>query len=156
MLGRRRAREIVMQLLYRDDVNEVALPALDEQFLTGRLFGDRRLIAFARTLLEGVRERSDHLDRMLGGAADNWSLQRMAVTDRNILRIAAWEIRYGDTPHRVAVNEAIELAKRFGDANSARFVNGIIDRLMRTPHQRTTLDTLVESASSRERDEDDV
>jgi N utilization substance protein B len=70
------------------------------------------------------------LDALLAGIADNWSLERMAATDRNVLRLGAYEILYGGTPPRVAINEAVELAKRFGTANSAPFVNGILDKLM--------------------------
>lgn len=145
MLGRSRAREIVLQLLYRDDMNDESSEVLDRQFLYGRLLGNERLAVFAESLLQGVRQTREHLDRMLGSSASNWSIQRMAVTDRNILRMAAWEIRYGDTPERVAINEAIELAKRYGDGDSPRFVNGVLDKLIRTPHVRQTLDNLVES-----------
>ncbi len=145
MLGRSRAREIVLQLLYRDDMNDESSEVLDRQFLHGRLLGNQRLAVFAEALLQGVRQRREHLDRMLGTSAANWSIQRMAVTDRNILRMATWEIRYGDTPERVAINEAIELAKRYGDGDSPRFVNGVLDRLIRTPHVRQSLDNLVES-----------
>ena len=148
MLGRRRAREIVLQLLYRDDVNEIGECDPDRRFLMGRLRGDSRLFRFAESLLNGIRERREHLDRMLGESTHNWSIGRMAVTDRNILRMATWEIRYGDTPERVAINEAIELAKRYGDEDSPRFVNGVLDRLIRTPHERQTLDGLVDSAKS--------
>lgn len=145
MLGRSRAREIVLQLLYRDDMNDESSEVLDRQFLHGRLLGNQRLAVFAEALLQGVRQRREHLDRMLGTSAANWSIQRMAVTDRNILRMATWEIRYGDTPERVAINEAIELAKRYGDGDSPRFVNGVLDRLIRTPHVRQSLDSLIET-----------
>ncbi len=145
MLGRSRVREVVLQLLYRDDLNQVPTGELDQEFLRGRLHGNRGLLAFAQTILQGVRQHRDHLDRMLASAADNWNLNRMAVTDRNILRLAVWEIRYGDTPERVAINEAIELAKRYGDRDSPRFVNGVLDRLIRTPHLRQSLDNLLES-----------
>ena len=77
--------------------------------------------------LEHRKAIDEHLSRL----ATHWSLTRMAVTDRNILRLGAYEILYGDTPGRVAVNEAIILAKRYGDKNSQRFVNGILDRLLK-------------------------
>ena len=72
---------------------------------------------------------------MLAQTADNWSLERMAATDRNVLRLGAFEILHSDTPDRVAINEAVELAKRFGTAQSAQFVNGILDRLARGPRK---------------------
>ena len=69
--------------------------------------------------------------RLLSGAAENWTLARMAVTDRNILRMGAFEILYTTTPPRVAINEAVELAKRYGARQSPPFVNGLLDRLLR-------------------------
>lgn len=144
MTGRSRAREVVLQLLYRDDLNEPGDEQQDNRFLGGRLQGKRGLTEFATALLQGVRQQRDHLDRMLDNSADHWNLNRMAATDRNILRLAVWEIRYGDTPERVVINEAIELAKRYGDKDSPRFVNGVLDRLIRTAHVRETLDHLLE------------
>ena len=70
------------------------------------------------------------LDELVGRTADNWSLERMAATDRNVLRLGAYEILYTDTPDRVAINEAVELAKRYGRNQSAPFVNGILDRFL--------------------------
>ena len=119
-----------MQLLYRDDLNQIGSPAEDDEFLGKRLNHDRQLIRFADTILQGVRQNREPIDRQLEATTENWRLSRMAATDRNILRIAAWEILYGDTPPRVAINEGIELAKRYGDARSSRFVNGVLDKLM--------------------------
>ena len=68
--------------------------------------------------------------RLLEQTAANWSLKRMAATDRNVLRLAAYELLHSDTPARVAIDEAVELAKRFGSAQSAQFVNGILDKVM--------------------------
>jgi len=67
---------------------------------------------------------------MLSQRADNWSLERMAATDRNVLRLGAYEIQYAETPPRVAINEAVDLAKRFGAKQSAQFVNGVLDRFL--------------------------
>jgi N utilization substance protein B len=71
------------------------------------------------------------LDALLNERADNWSLERMAVTDRNVLRIGAYEILYTDTPGRVAINEAVDLSRRFGSAQSSQFVNGVLDRFLK-------------------------
>ena len=87
------------------------------------------LIEFARSLVSGVRRNRQELDALLGKTADNWKLERMAATDRNILRVGAFELLYTDTPGAVVINEAVELAKRYGTANSAQFVNGILDKL---------------------------
>jgi transcription antitermination protein NusB len=85
---------------------------------------------FAVSLVLGVLRNRDELDQLIASKADNWSVSRMAATDRNILRMGAYELRYTDTPPRVAIDEAVELAKRFGAANSSQFVNGILDKLI--------------------------
>ena len=85
---------------------------------------------FAVSLVLGVLRNREELDALIAAKAENWSVSRMAATDRNILRLGAYEIRYTDTPPRVAVDEAVELAKRFGAANSSQFVNGILDKLI--------------------------
>ena len=131
MSRRSRAREVVMQLLYRDDLNGRGDQSSDNHFLATRLNGNRKLVEFADTILQGVRQHRDAIDERLAATADNWRLERMAATDRNVLRIAAWELLYGDTPDRVAINEAIEMSRRYGDMQSSRFVNGILDRLLK-------------------------
>ena len=85
---------------------------------------------FARSLVAGVRKYRDELDAAIEQSAENWSLSRMAATDRNVLRLGAYELQHTDTPPRVAIDEAVELAKRFGTSQSGPFVNGILDRLM--------------------------
>lgn len=129
MARRSRAREVALQVLYQDDVNppDTALATL--QFLEARL-KHQELVDFARSLIAGVRRNRGEVDGMLGKIAANWSLNRMAGTDRNVLRLGAYEILYTDTPGRVAINEAVELAKRFGSAQSAQFVNGILDKFL--------------------------
>lgn len=130
MLRRRRAREVALQVLYQDDLNPSINPSIGEQFVRQRL-RDPALAAFALSLIVGVRRHAAELDRLIQQTAAHWSLARMAVVDRNILRLGAYEMLYGDTPDRVALDEAIELAKRYGDSHSAQFVNGILDRLLR-------------------------
>ena len=130
MPRRSRAREIVLQILYQDDLNPDTNQHVAISFLSSRLHGDEELVAFAKSLLSGVRRNREELDRLLVETAENWSLERMAVTDRNVLRLGAYEIIYTKTPDRVAINEAVELAKRFGAKQSAQFVNGILDRFL--------------------------
>ena len=129
MARRSRAREIALQVLYQDDLNPTHNPADDQQFVRGRL-RDAELVEFADSLIAGVRRNRQELDQVLAQTADHWSLERMAATDRNVLRLGAYEILHADTPDRVAINEAVELAKRFGSKQSAQFVNGILDRLL--------------------------
>ena len=131
MSRRSRARAVVLQVLYEDDLNPRHDLLVSDQFLQRRLRHDESLVQFARELLAGIRRNRPELDRLLGEAAVNWSLGRMAVTDRNALRLGAYEIVYTETPPRVVINEAIDLARRFGTEQSGHFVNGILDRLLR-------------------------
>jgi N utilization substance protein B len=135
MARRTRAREVALQVLYQDDLNPQHNPADDERFVRNRLQA-AELIEFANSLVAGVRRNRQELDQVLAQTADHWSLERMAATDRNVLRLGAFEILHADTPDRVAINEAVELAKRFGSKQSAQFVNGILDRLL-VGHEKT-------------------
>ena len=127
MSRRSRAREVVLQILYQEDVNPSQEPAAIRQFVSGRLRGNDELTSFAVSLINGVLRNREELDQLLQARAANWSLERMAVTDRNVLRLGAYEILYTDTPGKVVINEAIELARRFGSKQSSQFVNGILD-----------------------------
>ena len=87
---------------------------------------------YAVEILEGVSEHQDHIDELLGSVSQNWVVSRMPLVDRNILRVATWEILYGDAeqvPPSVAINEAVELAKVFGGDDSSKFVNGVLGRI---------------------------
>ena len=130
MTTRRRAREIVLQLLYEEDFNQDQDRQVADHFLVSRMLGNRPLVEFARKLLQNVLKNRKEIDKALSAKATNWSLRRMAAIDRNILRLGAYEILMTDTPGRVVINEAIELAKRYGDRQSSQFVNGILDRLL--------------------------
>ena len=130
MLRRSRAREVVLQILYQDDLNPQREFSSDSEFIRQRLHDQKDLVRFAESLVSGVRRNRGELDDLLREHAANWSLERMAVTDRNVLRLGAFEILYTETPGRVAINEAVELAKRFGAKQSSQFVNGILDRLL--------------------------
>jgi len=129
MSRRSRAREVALQILFEDDVNPRASVADMKSFVNGRL-NSPELEEFCMSLILGVRRNQVELDAQLSQIADNWSVARMAATDRNVLRLGAYEILYTDTPDRAAINEAVELAKRFGSAQSAQFVNGILDKFL--------------------------
>ena len=130
MTTRRRAREIVLQLLYEEDLHPEQDAAVADQFLFKRLHGNRPLVEFARKLFRNVVANRKELDKALSSKAANWSLRRMAAIDRNVLRLGAYELLMTDTPGRVVINEAVELAKRYGDRQSGQFVNGILDRVL--------------------------
>ncbi len=133
MTRRSRAREVALQVLFQDDLNPGLNPGRADLFLQARLQQDEQLIGFARELVSGVRRHRGELDARLSNIAENWSIHRMTATDRNLLRLAAFEILFSDTPDRVAINEAVELAKRYGTASSSQFVNGILDQLLTRP-----------------------
>lgn len=130
MTRRSRAREVAFQVLYQDDLNPGGNPALADDFLHRRLARSESMAAYGRKLVDGVRRHRAAIDAAIQRAASNWSLRRMAATDRNVLRLGVYELLFGDTPPIVAIDEAVELAKRYGSANSAQFVNGVLDRVM--------------------------
>ena len=135
MSRRRRAREVVLQVLYQFDLNPDVPHEESDAFVRGRLKGDPKICEFAFGLIRGVTIHSEAIDQRLKFTAANWRLTRMAATDRAILRLGAYEILFTDTPDRVAINEAIELAKRYGTNQSAQFVNGVLDRFMNSQDQ---------------------
>lgn len=130
MSRRSRAREVALQMLFEDDVNPRPSIEQTKEFLAARLH-NKELEEFCLSLILGVRRNQHELNDLLSKTADNWSLDRMAATDRNVLRLGAFELLYTDTPGRAAINEAVELAKRYGSANSAPFVNGILDKFLK-------------------------
>ena len=129
MSRRSRAREVALQMLFEDDVNPRASIEQTKQFLRDRL-NATDLEEFCLSLILGVRRNQTELDTLLEKTAEHWSIHRMAATDRNVLRLGAFELVYTETPGRAVINEAVELAKRYGSANSAPFVNGILDKFL--------------------------
>ena len=144
MGNRRRARELALQTLFAiefqpDDV-EGAINHMEARALGDRSDAegdpsrparvDRDVESFAETLVRGVVDHRDEIDELLGRCSTNWKVPRMARVDRNILRMATFELRYQeDIPPKVTLNEAIEIAKRFGSEDSGSFINGILDRI---------------------------
>jgi N utilization substance protein B len=127
--NRSRAREVCLQLLFQHDLNPgVSRPGL-ERFVHDRLRNEE-LERFALRLYDGVQQHGADIDGRLSRAAENWRLHRMAAVDRNVLRLGAFELLHlSDTPPNAVLNEAIELARRFGSADSPGFVNGVLDRV---------------------------
>jgi N utilization substance protein B len=127
--NRSRAREVALQLLFQHDVNPTVTRPAIERFVHERL-GESDLDVFALALFDGVRGQASTIDDLLGKAADNWRVSRMAIVDRNVLRLGAFELLHTpQTPTNVILNEAIDLSRRYGSANSPAFVNGVLDRL---------------------------
>jgi N utilization substance protein B len=130
---RSRARDVALQLLYQHELNpRMPRPALHD-FVHERLKDPNELEPFALALFEGVLTHRADLDGRLARAAENWKVNRMAVVDRNILRLGGYELLHvPQTPPAVVLDEAIELARRYGSADSPAFVNGVLDRLSKS------------------------
>jgi transcription antitermination factor NusB len=128
---RTRSRELALQFLYQVDL----LGPEKLKDLTGFLQeqaegGDAETTRYARLLVEGTVDATPELDAEIQFVAQNWQVDRMAVIDRNVLRMAAFEILHCDEiPPKVAINEGIELGKRFSTQNSGAFINGILDKI---------------------------
>ena len=137
MRVRSRARELALQFLFQLDFQDADYRKELDVFLDEELRGAgatqdaiRETKVFARAVVDGVIEHREAIDELLGKAAANWDLHRMAAVDRNALRIGCYELVFaGDVPTKVAINEAIELGKQFSTAQSGAFINGILDRI---------------------------
>jgi N utilization substance protein B len=129
MKSRTKARSLALQALYEIDVaGHPPGIVLEERIQDGEL--DAELSEFARQIVTGVAPLFDILDTFIAEHAPEWPLDQVAVIDRNILRIALWEFAvYGETPIKVAINEAVELAKTYGSDSTPRFVNGVLGSL---------------------------
>ena len=121
MSGRRAARRTALFLLYQWDLTRQPLASLYEG----------EVDPFARELAEAVIERAEELDREITESADDWSADRLGALERNILRIGAYELAGDDVPVEVAINEAVELTKRYASDDAARLVNGILGQIAR-------------------------
>ncbi len=130
MSKRRKAREVALQFLYQLDLNgdDDPLPHDEEFWARHPVDADTR--AFADALVRGTKSNQAKIDHAIVQFAEHWDLDRMAVVDRNILRLAVYELLWtADVPPKVAINEAIEIAKKFGTKESSRFINGLLDRI---------------------------
>ncbi len=130
MTRRTRGREIALQVLYQLELNAGQSPEEVTRFIERRLLAEPKLCIFSQSLVDGVRENQARIDSVITTVAENWRLDRMAAIDRNILRLGAYELLCrDDIPDKVAINEALELAKRYSTAQSSKFVNGVLDRM---------------------------
>jgi transcription antitermination protein NusB len=123
---RTKAREFAMQMLFQWDVSQQEPEKLETKFWRGAKAADLTR-AFANKLFEGAAGEVTVLDEIIGKHIENWRFERLAAIDRAILRLAIHELRASDTPPKVVLNEAIELAKKFSSEDSGAFVNGILD-----------------------------
>ena len=134
--SRHRAREAALQMLYQWEIGRMPIDEVCRTFWTDGPASSRigdALRAFAERLATGVATGTNELDPLIIEAAEHWRLERMNVVDRLILRLAVYELLHeADTPGKVVINEALELAKSFSADESARFINGMLDAIRRT------------------------
>ena len=127
---RRKTREVALQFLYQLDLNSDDDPTPHEVEFWARHPVDADTRVFGDALVRGTKVNQAKIDQMISQFTEHWDLQRMAVVDRNILRLAVYELLWtADVPPKVAINEAIEIAKKFGTKESSRFINGVLDRI---------------------------
>jgi len=137
---RRKAREYALQMLYQYDLSRESEYLLDG-YWSGKEITEN-VKEFSNNIVEGVIKNLSIIDNKISRSASNWSIERMAAVDRNILRMATYELLFmNDIPVKVTINEAIEIAKRYGGDDSGAFVNGILDRILKD-HQEMIKDKL--------------
>lgn len=137
MKKRTRARELALQFLYQADLVHKPLEESDDFLRDEERDAETR--KFAKRLIEGTLECQTEIDEVIQRVAQNWNISRMAVVDRNVLRLATYELlNCQDIPPKVAINEAIEMGKRYSTQNSGAFINGILDRIMNRSLEATS------------------
>ena len=133
MRRRTLAREHALKILYQFDITQRPLETVLADYWKSddtKDIKDEAIIAYAAFLAKGVGGNIKPIDDKISEYATNWQLKRMAVIDRNVMRLGLFELKYStQIPPKVAINEAVELAKKYGDLESSKFVNGILDKI---------------------------
>lgn len=132
---RRSSREIAFQILFQSDFAP-AIGVKEAVRVTSESSGethDSETLDYARELVEGVQAKKAEIDQKIQSTSQHWKMDRMASVDRNLLRLAVYEMLYAPQPVKpaIAINEAVEIAKKFGSTESAAFVNGLLDQIGR-------------------------
>lgn len=128
---RRKARESALQMLFAEDLSKSGSDSLTDDFWN-ELGGeglDERTREFADDIVTGTLKNLQTIDDRIRTRAEHWRIERMAIVDRNVLRLAVYEFLYKDTPHTVVINEALEIARRFSTYEATQFINGILDAI---------------------------
>jgi len=130
MRRRTLAREHALKILYQFDITKRPMEAVVESYWKAEETKDQEIITYANLLAQGVGGHIQNIDHKISDYATNWQIKRMAIIDRNVMRIGLYELQHAvDIPPKVAINEAVELAKKYGDLESSKFVNGILDKI---------------------------
>lgn len=130
MRKRTKARECALKILYAIDITKDSPEKCADDVWQKEEAVEPDIKAFAQKLVSGFLDNRDSIDELITKYTTNWQLKRMAVIDRNILRFATYELLFiDDVPPKVAINEAIDIAKKYGDKDSGKFVNGVLDKI---------------------------
>ena len=130
MRKRTKARESALQILFQVDITDDPINVVLKRYWQDRK-RNPEVIEFANQIVMGTSEHLAEIDKIISKHSENWEIERMPVIDRNILRFATYEILYMiDVPPKVTIDEAIDLANRFGTVNSGKFINGVLDKIM--------------------------
>jgi N utilization substance protein B len=137
---RRKSREISLQFLFGHDFQQQAADpesvAKEFESFCASFDTNAKALPYARALITGICEQIEEIDRQVKALSHHWRLERMSLVDRNIIRIAIYEMKYGDeVPAKVAINEALEIAKHYSKSDSVAFINGILDSVALTPEK---------------------
>ena len=131
MRKRTQSREWALKILYQSDITGKSISVTIKEFLDSQEEAmDTEVQDYCERLVLGVEKNLGDIDKKISEYATNWEFKRIAVIDRNVLRIGIFELKYAsDVPPKVTINEAVELAKKYGDLDSSKFVNGILDNI---------------------------
>ena len=126
---RRKARESALQMMFAADLIHVESGVLTQDYWNelGEAGTDEKTREFANNLVSGALSNQQTIDDKIKTRAEHWRIERMAIVDRNVLRLAVYEFLFEDTPHTVVINEALEIARRFSTFEATQFINGILD-----------------------------
>ena len=156
MGSRRKARECALQMLFAADVAQTAPDDLVKTYWAelGETDIEDSAREFATRLAVGTLAHTNELDERIRVRAEHWRIARMAIVDRNILRLAVYEFLHETTPRTVAINEALEIARRFSTYEATQFINGILDAIKRDMDEQQPQDKVDESAADEAKDEE--
>lgn len=128
MRKRSQAREHALKILYQVDISKESYQDVLNNFLDSKV--EKSVKEFTNRIVAGTMQNIMHIDKVITRCATNWQIKRMAVIDRNILRLATYELLFlEEVPPKVSINEAVDIAKKYGDVESGKFVNGVLDKI---------------------------
>lgn len=137
--ARRQSRELALQVLFQLEFSQHIDFRESLEIFRKNFEAPAEVWSYADELLEGIITHREQIDSLMQSSTAHWSLKRMALVDRNLMRIAIFEICYlqGTTPPKVAINEALEIAKKYSSTDSAGFINGVLDQVLKTQKSAT-------------------